>query len=342
MVIAVLVLPAFLLATLGVLEAGNAYRQSVAAARAAAAAAVAAADVVGPGIDGAPLPPFAEMAATDAARRVIGDTVELVSVEARWGDAPRDVTPYPGEDLEAVVPLPRFDPGSTTLRWGESHGFSYQFPTYRVATRVHPITPSMGNYVDTWLSRADVTTAAPQHQHNRGDTGLWAQYNTITGFVVWTGAIIPWWCTLCPIPVAGWAFGWSNSPWVQWAGVYDFQAGTGPSAGSLTRPGYFYQSASRPVTASSGPRVDRWLEQAGWEVRRAQSEPNPQEAVVGEYAVYMGDEDTQQVAARDPDALSTRIVSVTVSVRLRALSPIAGAWFDRLVVTRTASAEARL
>lgn len=253
-----------------------------------------------------------------------------------------DVSPYPGEELEATVPLPRFDPGTTTLRWGEGHGFSYQYPDLRIQRVIRQWTPQMGSYTDTWHARTTMYDPAPPHAHNRYDRGLTAGWQTIYGSVLWFGLLWVFPCKFPCVPVAGTALGWSSSPWVYWAAVYDYLSGTGNEQGWLERPGYIVRSAGAAVSAGPVNVEDRWLAQVGWLTERGRFDDNPQEGVVGEYAVYMGDEDSAGRAIRDPDGMLTRLVSATVSVRIRALTMLTGWWADGLVVSRTATAEARL
>jgi len=344
-VLGALALPALLLATLGVLEAGNAYQQSLAASRAAAVAVAAVADLVGPGVEGEALPSFAAEVADAAARRAVGDAAEVVSVEARWGGPPEETSPYPGGPIRTVVPLPQFDPGSTTLRWGEEHGFSYRFPTYWVASETRAIQPRMGTYQDVWATKQRVTVPGQPHEHNYTDRGLDIFAGTLWGSIVWTGVVcIPFFPKPICWPVAGTGFGWSTNPVVVafWMFQRDYTSRTQDGWSLLTRDSHFYTSREERVQVGAAWRTDRWLEQVGWSVRRAMSDPNPQEGVVGEYAVYMGDRDEEWNAVREPDRMVSRLVSVSVSVRLRALTPLAGFWVDRLVVRRAATGEARL
>jgi hypothetical protein len=342
-VLGALALPALLLATLGVLEAGNAYQQSLAASRAAAVAVAAVTDLVGPGVEGDALPPFAVQVAENAARQAVGDTAEVVSVEARWGGPPGETTPYPGGPIRATVPLPRFDPGSTTLRWGEEHGFSYQFPSYSVPSETRAIQPQMGTYYDFWGSKQRVTVGGLPHEHDFSDLGLQLFTMTLWGEIRWAGVVcVP--AVPSPVcwPVDGWGIGWSSSPVAYWMDQWVYRSRTFDGYSELNRDQYSYSARTDWVQAGASWRTDRWLEQVGWSMRRAVSDPNPQEGVVGEYAVYMGDRDEEWNAVRDPDRMVSRVVSVSVSVRLRALTPLAGWWVDRLVVRRAAAGEARL
>jgi len=342
-VLGALALPALLLATLGVLEAGNAYRQSLAASRAAAVAVAAVADLVGPGVEGEALPSFAAEVADAAARRAVGDAAEVVSVEARWGGPPEETSPYPGGPIRAVVPLPRFDPGSTTLRWGEEHGFSYRFPTYWVASETRAIQPQMGTYTDVWASKQQVTVPGQPHEHEYADSGLRLFTLTLWGEIRWKGVVCIWGLPK-PVcwPVGGYGVGWSGHPVGYWMTPFDYNSRTYDGQSSLGRDQYFYSSRTDWMWAGSALRTDRWLEQAEWSIRRAVSDPNPQEGVVGEYAVYMGDREEEWNAVREPDRMVSRLVSVSVSVRLRALTPLVGFWADGLVVRRAAVAEVRL
>ncbi len=336
-VMVALALPAFMAVTMGVIELGNVYYQAAALQRATESAARSVAELASAADLAQPYPPpwMAAVAAAEV-ERSLGTRVEGVSVS--WA-SPEDTGTSEGEEIRFEVQIPEYGEGNTVLRWGDPHTYSYRRPAYSTEWRSATYRPGFW-YLDQavypgWYL-ADLT-----HTHGYGDNAVWDWWSQqMWGYGYGKGLVFDLVCgkvcypKLIPVRYHGVAV--SYNPFVADAWTSDASRSMGGNWEGAWIPLdweslWWRRSSTDPFT-----HWERWLSEASWVWENGISQPNPQSAVVGTYAVYTGDVPRQATAQPRNPSVVRRAVMVSATVRLRAVTPAVGAFFDRLPVTRSA------
>jgi hypothetical protein len=187
-VLAALLLPAMLVASLGALEAANAYRQNLALQRAASAAARAVADRATATDLSAPEPPtWMEEEARRIAEEALGPDLAPERVTVRWADEAGTV-PAPGRSYSLDVTVPDFITSSTTLRWGDPHSFNYLVPQF-VTQAAQRWASFSFRHEDTWLDPGR-RSGDVSHSHGYQDYSYDCPYNC--WYTRWYGVGTAW------------------------------------------------------------------------------------------------------------------------------------------------------
>jgi len=331
-----LLLPAFLTLSFGVIEVGNVYAQSLALARAADSAARVLADEATGADLALPSPP--DWMRREAARLVgeaLQGRVAVDGVGVSWGSAPRVVND-PGSGVRLDVPLPQYGTGSTQLRWGDPHGFSYQVPEYRTDWRSQGFQPGVSYGESATYPGWRWANLTNWHWYADNSTWSWGEQG-VGGFGYGYGVV--WMCLKFCIPVyAGLVkvVGTSNINYVYDAPAYDVGRWMGGNYEGAWIPADWTSWWTRRTSTDAFTHWDRWLAEAGWRWTSGTSQANPGSAQVGSYAVYQGDM-TQQATAYPTDPRTVRrVIVVSATGRLRAVTPVVGVLFADRAVSRTA------
>ena len=340
--LAALLLPVFLAVSTGVVELGNVYSQSLALSRAASSAARALADMAGGQDLASPSPPaWMQQQAAALVREALGDQAAVESVEVVWGSSPRVVNNV-GWGLRVEIPVPEFGTGSTDLRWGDPHTFTYQTPSYTTSWRSRGFQPGV-NYGES-ATYPGWRWANLTHWHRYADNSVWSwgeQGIGGSGFGwgwVWMWVCSKFGCFKIPVwsgPVK--VIGTSAINFVYDAPTWDVGRWMGGNYEGAWIPADWTSWWGRRTATDAFTHWDRWLAESGWSWASGTSEASPGQARVGPYAVYQGDVQQDRTAwPVDPRAVRRTIV-VRASGRFRAITPFIGYLFQGRIFTRSAA-----
>jgi hypothetical protein len=339
-VLAALLLPAMLVASLGTLEAANAYRQNLALQRAASAAARAVADLATAADLSAPEPPpWMEEEARRIAEEALGPDLAPERVTVRWADEAGTV-PAPGRSYSLDVTVPDFITSSTTLRWGDPHSFNYLVPQF-VTQAAQRWASFSFRHEDTWLDPGR-RSGDVSHTHMYWDDSYDCPGNRCyspnfygVGLSAWGYGIVVYFGPLpVPIPVS-WFLPDATNIVVAFAdppGIWQWGSARVPNTSlpDVTSVSVPYDLPNSRTGTGSGwfTHQDTWLVRTGYSQQAGSTLANPQQATVGPYAVYVGDTTVPGVARPFPPDAARRTLVVEVEGRLRSVTPLVGPMFD--------------